>query len=497
MTGSCVRHGTRVALTCLLAVLIACARSPNEPPRAPVIDPVAFRSTVSIHIDTPSASETSKLKLVLWLERADSQEVSIFGLEPGQDRLVATLQPGTYRISAWLDDYRLRALFRSPEIQNPDPLQRVTVGEGQTAMALQVDAWTPSQVQPLALRGRLIDGTGVHPQLDEVVVVVEDRIVAVGTFGEVPVPATAIVIELPGATILPGLINTHVHNSYNTRNLRAWAQAGVTTVRDFGERLGVPCFSLRERLRTDPQNSWLISAGPLVTVPDGYPIVGNRFPSLTVTSPEDARKKVNQLIDDGADVIKIVLTSGGPPTLSAEEAAAIVETAHRSGVPVTVHATSARDIIRALDAGVDDVAHLAQDPVSDEILRRMVSQEVCWVPTLEALDGAGADNLRRFVQLGGCVAMGNDGGYLQGLEVGLPLREIHAMTMAGMSPMQVLVAATQNAARVCRRSGSLGAVQPGKFADLLVVDGDPLQDLAALEHVRLVLHKGAIIRDER
>jgi imidazolonepropionase-like amidohydrolase len=118
------------------------------------------------------------------------------------------------------------------------------------------------------------------------------------------------------------------------------------------------------------------------------------------------------------------------------------------------------------------------------------------VPTLEALDGAGADNLRRFVQLGGCVAMGNDGGYLQGLEVGLPLREMQAMTGAGMSPMQVLVAATFNAAGVCRRSGTLGTVQTGKFADLLVVDGDPLQDLAALEHVRLVVHRGTIIRDE-
>jgi imidazolonepropionase-like amidohydrolase len=209
--------------------------------------------------------------------------------------------------------------------------------------------------------------------------------VAVGPHAAVSIPPDAQIIDLPQATILPGFINTHVHNAYNARNLQVWARAGVTTVRDLGERLGRPYFATRDRLRADPHNARLIAAGPLVTVPGGYPIAGNNFQSLTVTSPEDAREKIGQLVDDGADVIKITLTSGGAPSLSPEEAAAIVETAHERGIPVSAHATTARDLVRALDAGVDDIAHMAVDPVSDEVIRRMVDAGVSWVPTFEPL----------------------------------------------------------------------------------------------------------------
>ena len=233
-----------------------------------------------------------------------------------------------------------------------------------------------------------------------------------------------------------------------------------------------------------------------MTVPEGYPIAGNSFPSLTVTSPEDARQKIDQLIDNGADVIKITLTAGVFPTLSPEEAAAIVETAHRRGIPVTVHATNARNLRRALDAGVDDVCHIATDHVSDQDIQRMIDAGVAWVPTFEPLEGAGQDNLRRFVQAGGVVALGNDGGYLPGIEIGMPMEEIEWMEKAGMTPMQIVVAATRNAAWVCRRDGALGTLELGKLADVLVVDGDPLQDLHVLKNVRLVVHRGVVIRAE-
>jgi imidazolonepropionase-like amidohydrolase len=267
-------------------------------------------------------------------------------------------------------------------------------------------------------------------------------------------------------------------------------------VRDLGERLGRPYFATRDRLRADPHNARLIAAGPLVTVPRGYPIAGNNFPSLTVTSPGDAREKIDQLVDDGADVVKITLTSGRAPSLSPEEAAAIVETAHARGIPVSAHATSAQDLIRALDAGVDDVAHMAVDRVSNEVIRRMVDSGVAWVPTLEALENRGGGNLRRFMEAGGRVALGNDGGYLPGLEVGMPMREIQTMHEAGMTPMQIIVAATRDAAYVCRRADLLGTLEVGKVADVLVVNGDPLLNLDALLDVQLVIHDGVIIRDE-
>jgi imidazolonepropionase-like amidohydrolase len=346
------------------------------------------------------------------------------------------------------------------------------------------------------LQGRLIDGTGADPLADAVLVIQGNRIVAVGPRAQVFLPPNAQIIDLPQATILPGFINTHVHNAYNARNLQIWAQDGVTTVRDLGHRLGRPYFAIRDRLRADPRNARLIAAGPLVTVPEGYPIAGNNFPSLTVTSVEDAREKIGQLIDEGADVIKITLTSGRAPSLSLEEAAAIVETAHERGIPVTAHATTAKDLGRALEAGVDDVAHIAVDRVSNKVIRRMVEADISWVPTFEPLENRGQDNLSRFIKAGGRVALGNDGGYLPGIEVGMPLREIQAMHEAGMTSMQIIVAATRDAAYVCRRADLLGTLEVGKAADILVVKGDPLRDLQVLQDAQLVIHDGVIIRNE-
>jgi imidazolonepropionase-like amidohydrolase len=343
--------------------------------------------------------------------------------------------------------------------------------------------------------GTLIDGTGAAPVPEAALVIVGRCIAAVGPRDQVPLPADAQVIELGGATLLPGLINAHVHNAYLERNLRIWAQAGVTTVRDLGAPLGYPYFSKRDQLAAEPRNARVVSAGPLVTVPDGYPIVPNRFSSLAVTSPEDARQQIAQLADAGADVIKITFSSG-LPTLSPQEAAAIVETAHEHGIPVSAHATNPHELKCALDAGVDDIAHMSVARVQDGTLRRMVQAGVAWVPTLKALRVSGADNLGRFIEAGGQVALGTDAGYLAGLEIGLPLDEMLLMQEAGMTPMQILVSATRNAAHVCRLEHELGTLEPGKLADVLVVEGNPLEDLRVLRHVRLVIHGGVIIRGE-
>ncbi|MFO7743391.1 MAG: amidohydrolase family protein [Anaerolineae bacterium] len=355
---------------------------------------------------------------------------------------------------------------------------------------------TAQQTGSLVLLGTVVDGTGSEPLPDAALVIQGQRIVAVGPRAEVEIPLGAQVIDLPGATILPGLINAHVHNAYNVSNLETWAAAGVTTVRDLGAPGGGNYLARRARLTDDPRHARLVAGGPLVTVPDGYPIAGNGFPSLTVASPEDAQEKINQLIDDGADVIKITLTSGAAPSLSAEEASAIVETAHARGIPVTAHATTAKDLKRALDAGVDDVAHIATDRVSGRLIRRMVAADVSWVPTLAILEGRGVGNLRRFLKAGRRVALGTDAGYLDGVEIGPPVNELEALELAGMTPMQIIVAATRNAALVCRLEDELGTLEVGKIADVLMVKGDPLEDLDALKDVSLVVHQGVVIRQE-
>ena len=366
----------------------------------------------------------------------------------------------------------------------------------------------PRGEQVVALvNGTLIDGTGAAPLREAAVVIREERIVAVGAREQVDVPAGAQVIDVQGATILPGFINAHVHQGYSEHNLKAWAQTGVTTVRDLGTSPSADVFARRDALLKDNANARLVTAGPMVTVPDGYPMVPWGAPGLTVTSPEDAAQKVSQLMDDGADVIKIAMESGGSfgkqiPMLSPQEARSIVETVHQRGGRVSAHILRTSDLERALDAGVDDIAHMVEDPLTDSLIQRMVEEDVYWVPTLELWKRVGqtdkrtVTNLARFVQAGGKVALGTDyAGYSAVFDLGLPVTEIDLMEAAGMTPMQIIVAATRNAARVCNLDRELGTIEVGKIADVWAVNGDPLQDLRALAQVRLVIHNGEVIRD--
>ncbi|HEX9971454.1 MAG TPA: amidohydrolase family protein, partial [bacterium] len=266
----------------------------------------------------------------------------------------------------------------------------------------------------------------------------------------------------------------------------------------------------RDRVNQNPRCARLVSAGPLVTVPNGYPTIpfGGSY-SFYVTSTEDARQKVNQLLDDGADLIKIALESGvifggTIAMLSPEEAAAIVEVAHQRGTVVSVHVSVSQDLSKALDAGVDDIAHMVVDDLPDNLIHRMIADDVYWEPTLELWYGTGyhgtaaTGNLKKFFKAGGKVALGTDyAGYTCPFDLGMPIREIKWMLGAGMTSMQVIVAATKNAAHVCNLEDELGTLEVGKKADVLVVNGNPLEDIDALLNVRMVIHGGEIIREEK
>jgi imidazolonepropionase-like amidohydrolase len=348
---------------------------------------------------------------------------------------------------------------------------------------------------PLVLTGTLVDGTGKEPLTDAVVVIKGKRISAVGSRKEITIPGNARFFSFPGGTILPGFINTHVHSKYDEGLLQTWAREGVTTVRDLGASVNTAWFTLRDKLRGKPQCARLVAAGPILTVPGGF----IKEVSLVITSPGDARKKVNQLIDAGADVVKIALNSPLNPALSGKEAAVIVETAHRRGKPVAAHIIGTRGLRIALNAGVDDINHLASfGRKPDWLIRRMVDAGVYWVPTLEAVPPhfrkRGIDAFKRFIKAGGKVALGNDSGSLPGVQVGMPIKEILLMHEAGMTPMQVIVSATSHAARVCGLEDRLGTLEPGKLADVLVVEGNPLEDLQTLANARLVIRQGIIIR---
>jgi imidazolonepropionase-like amidohydrolase len=269
-------------------------------------------------------------------------------------------------------------------------------------------------------------------------------------------------------------------------------------------------YALVDTLALDPRLARVVAAGPFITVPNGYPIVPWGATNVVpVSSPEQARAAANQLIDQGADVIKIALESGADfgrsiPTLSLQEAAAVSEAAHARGIPVSAHVTTSPDLPRALDAGVDDIAHMVVDYPSDELLARVVRQGIVWVPTLELWHVVGyghepraVANLRRFVEAGGTVALGTDfDGYNAPFQLGMPVIEMELMQQAGMSPMQIIVAATRNAALVSNRLVDLGTVEVGKIADIIAVRGDPLQDIHAMAAVKLVLRSGVVIRND-
>ncbi len=350
----------------------------------------------------------------------------------------------------------------------------------------------------------LIDGTGAAPVQDAVVLISDKKIFAVGTAKTLRVPAGVRTINLGGATMLPGFINAHVHLAFNENNLKAWALGGVTTVRDESVQHVngslKSLMALRDRMSKKPEAARLISAGTMITVTGGY---GDLF----VDSPQEARRAALEEIARGADGIKVSLEDGytgrsGLPKLTPAELRVIVEVAHKKGRFVSGYITQDKYIRPLIKTGVDDIAHLPYDYFLPATINLMVKNDIYLTPTFTVLCNYGASsamlvaNLRRFVHAGGKVALGNDyGGGPGKFELGIPMYEIEMMSRAGMSAMQIITACTKNAAHVMRLENELGTLEPGKAADILVVQGNPLEDLQALADVRLVIHGGVVIRE--
>jgi len=367
-------------------------------------------------------------------------------------------------------------------------------------LIVSVARWASAETnQPLVLTGGiLIDGTGGAPVPDGVVVISDGRIAKVGSKTKVTVPTGSKVICLEGGTILPGFINTHVHRAYDEMLLQAWAQAGVMTVRDLAAYPPRSSFAIRDRLNRNPLNARLVAAGPQMTggfVPSGY------SSSVFIHTAEQARVEADRILNEGADQLKIMLESNGGNQVMPESAArALTETAHRRGKRVSAHISLSRDIKTALNVGVDDLAHMVLDKLPDELIEKVVKAGIFWIPTIEVWKGLKVDthvldNLGRFAGAGGKVALGTDfGGASFQFELGMPLKEMLWMREAGMSPSEIIIAATRNAADVCGLGQELGTLEPGKIAHVLVIDGNPLQDLANLTKVRLVIKGGKVIR---
>ena len=387
--------------------------------------------------------------------------------------------------------------------------------------------------------GTVIDGTGRPPIVNGLIVVQGQRILAVGEALAFDVPEGATVVDGRGGTILPGVINSHTHSTHNPTVRRAFLIDGVTTVCNLGTTLErLPLFDSASVPEGPAARGYW--AGPIITAPGGYPgpVYGSEF-SYEVRSPEEARAAVADLLNRGATMIKVALAPGDPrnpwPVLDLERVRAIVTEAHAHGVLVRAHVFEpylVEDIV--LPAGVDVIEHLPVPILTPEeesrvlgsneptallydtvapgfvrMLERMVRQGTVMVPTLDGGLGTLFTNphrsrveqisldlhleaVRRFHALGGVLALGNDFGGVPSVAAGMPLAEMKMLLAAGLTPMEVLEASTRHAAAACGQASSLGTLEAGKLADIIIVNGDPLADLAAMDSVIAVIKGGEV-----
>lgn len=378
------------------------------------------------------------------------------------------------------------------------------------------------------LAGSLFDGVSGTLLTDPVLIVDGPTIVAVER--AVAPPPDAHVVNLAGATLLPGLIDTHVHLAFDasadpvatlaerddsaalaamSAAGRAALRGGVTTVRDLGDR---DYLSLALRGAADLPT--IVAAGPPITTPAGHChfLCGGTEPT-----PEAMRAAVRERADRGIDVIK-VMASGGTMTpgtrqeisqFTAELLRALVDEAHRLCLPVTAHAHGTAAIREALDAGVDGMEHVSfwsADGIDDpgDLVGRIVDSHVAVGITAGVVPAPGAapppaiamrlprmiTNTRRLYEAGAHIILGTDAG-VGPTKPHDVLR--YALTQTGqlaMEPVAALRLATSTAAAVCGLADRKGRLAPGFDADVLAVDGNPLADIAALHRIRAVFGKG-------
>ena len=412
---------------------------------------------------------------------------------------------------------------------------------------------------PVALVGaQVIDGYEVAPISDGVVVYEDGVITAVGSASEVQIPANARVIDVGGHTVLPGLIDNHVHvdlighGSYERYYeflggderldevmpiaAKQMLRAGVTTALD----LGAPFEILDVRRKIDSgqiPGPRLLVSGPWITrieydtIPDSYEVV--------ITSPEEGALKALELIDRGSDVIK---TWEG---LTQEDYHAIVTAAHSRGVKVHAHLYDPEAIKMAIEAGVDVFQHVGSagnPPYEEALINTIAHKEIPVVQTIshrvwvypstlafpsrlkraeyktdmpdyiyrEFMDSFqnfhqlpyfrnAANEIRnskqsasQFIDAGARIGVGTDAASPLNMHLEAIWREMSALVDIGMTPIQVISAATKTNAQILGVFAERGSLEPGKQADILVVAGNPLEDVEVLGRVALVAKGGAL-----
>jgi imidazolonepropionase-like amidohydrolase/predicted enzyme related to lactoylglutathione lyase len=398
------------------------------------------------------------------------------------------------------------------------------------AALLSIGAGSHGEEPTLVIENaRIIVGNGVVRDA-ATVVVAGDRIQSVST--ENPQLKAVKRIDARGRTLMPGLIDTHIHFGLTGQSgvafrkqmetsppkyLKDFIQHGVTTVKSLADPL-----DLVLELRTMVKEGHILGprillVGPCFTAPGGHPVatLGQDEGTIEVDDENTARKEVRRLREKGVDAIKAVLEGGGGwgmpdtlPRLSPNVLRAIVDEAHKHKLPATVHTHREQDVLDAVEAGADGVEHgvsdatLSDNRVANLLLERNVNYTpTLWIMRVGSLVGESESfeiakqNLKFLSDKGVRISLGTDtlcSMPRPGLNT---IQEMEFMAEAGLTPEKIIRAGTRNAAEHLGLLDDLGTVEPGKIADLIIVDGDPLKDISCLHQVQMVIKGGQIVHD--
>jgi imidazolonepropionase-like amidohydrolase len=402
--------------------------------------------------------------------------------------------------------------------------------------------------------GKLIDVEAGRVLANQIILIRDGKIESIGS--KVAIPSGATTIDLSKMTVLPGLIDCHTHLADGSQeanidptyqlkrsasqvilesvpNARVFLEEGFTTVRDVGVYRALNDIALRDAINlgyiVGPR---MYVAGAYITITGGAGAMTGFAPDIQLpwdlrygeaNSPWEVRQKVRQLAHDGVDHIKVlstgaVLTHGSNPKsveFTPEELQAAVDEAKNFGLRVEAHAHAAEGIKNAIRAGVASVEHatliddegialakergtyLDMDIYDEECIQEEGKNGKRPADLLEHdrnLGEAHRQNFRKAVRAGLKMSFGTDAGVCP---YDRSVKQFAFMVKYGMTPMQAIQAATHNAADLLGKSELLGSLQPGKYADIIAVSGDPLEDIHILEHVSFVMKQGKIYKQEK
>jgi len=323
----------------------------------------------------------------------------------------------------------------------------------------------------------------------------------VGHVGEVPVPPGTTRVSLAGKTVMPAIIDTHTHLSRTREmlldDLRQRAYHGVGAALSLGQDPGDLPFQIRSESETMPNAARFRTAGRGITMPEP----GRTDIPYWITTEAEGRKAVQELAAKRVDLVKIWVDDrdGMYKKLPPELYGPIIDEAHKNGLRVTAHIFNLSDAKGLLKAGIDAFAHGVRDmDVDDEFVAMMKQRRnVVLVPNLPARDGATAQafalqarNLARLAKEGVTIALGTDGNTPSG-----PHGEMEDMVAAGMTPAQVIMAATKTGAEFLRINA--GTIAQGRSADFIVLDANPLDDIKNTTKINAVYMRGVAVDRSR